>query len=98
MDSYDKAISTATETGLYAHFKVMLDERIDEFDRPAVIEYYLFNIHPFDFECDDNYRICYITDIDWYKKMESRGCCGTYDVSFRVPSGKIVLFGFNYGH
>jgi hypothetical protein len=45
-------------------------------------------------DCSDNCRICDTED----ECSEMHVCCGTYNWSFTLPSGRIVWLGYDYGH
>ena len=52
------------------------------------------------FECVDNHRYAKCTDFDamqQYKRQQDSGCCGSYDVLFRLV-GETYTIGCNYGH
>lgn len=49
----------------------------------------------------DNFRYAFKDNpeqVAEYEKAEAQGCCGFYDVEITLPDGRILMFGFNYGH
>jgi hypothetical protein len=53
-----------------------------------------------DMQCVDNFRIAALDnrkDMKRYRKMEKRGCCGSFDQEVTV-NGRKFMIGFNYGH
>jgi hypothetical protein len=52
-----------------------------------------------DNSCCDNFRMSFKEeDEEEYKKAYNDGCCGFYDDIITLASGRIIKFGFNYGH
>lgn len=52
-------------------------------------------------DCIDNFRIAIKGDLraeGYYQGVAENGCCGFYDEEISLNSGKIIMFGFNYGH
>jgi hypothetical protein len=37
-------------------------------------------------------------DEEKYQEMRSSGCCAFYDDEVQLRNGRVVKFGFNYGH
>lgn len=52
-----------------------------------------------DNSCCDNFRMSFNEDDEEeYDKAYNDGCCGFYDDVITLASGKMIKFGFNYGH
>lgn len=54
-----------------------------------------------DYEYPDNFRFYELGNIKQeqvFKFTSEKGCCGSYEKSFKHPSGRVFVIGFNYGH
>lgn len=54
-------------------------------------------------DCIDNFRFynkkrLNLWDEGYYAAQRDDGCCGFYDDEIKLKSGKVFVFGFNYGH
>jgi len=53
------------------------------------------------YEYMDNYRFAVVDNQEQereYYRRQSNGCCGYYDNTHTLSTGKVVRIGFNYGH
>jgi len=57
-------------------------------------------IRKVDDPCMDNFRFSdgSKNSLKEYEEIRLTGCCGFYDHTIELKSGKIFMFGFNYGH
>lgn len=52
-----------------------------------------------DIHCCDNFRFSINgNNEEDYIKIRNLGCCGFYDDTITLKSGKVIKYGFNYGH
>lgn len=53
------------------------------------------------FENVDNTRYAFEDvpeQVEQYYDIAQSGCCGFLDTKITLPGGRILMFGFNYGH
>lgn len=93
MDSYDKAIAQ-----YWGNLNKGFFIRINPTDIDCVKEA-IFRAFPDidnEYEYNDNHRVYHISQRKKFDQTQT--CCGHCEISIKCKSGRVYLYGFNYGH
>lgn len=98
MDSYEKFAKSVWGTDRYGRIgrsQTLFDKvHKDDLDEIAVAMALLVT----DLEYSDRYRVYPFHMSKEYWKYANAGCCGSANLTYRCKSGRVYLYGCNYGH